>query len=544
MRAMRVLSLMAMALALTATARAQDTATPAGSRLPAVVVDTVIVLTDNIFTAEQTEQSFGYRAANAIHVTTRSWVIRRTILLERGDTLDAALLEESGRNLRTLGIFRSVRIDTVRVDGRLAVRVRTADAWSTNPVFSLAGSGSTLAFTIGLAERNLLGTGSYGKVAFFQEPDRTGVQLVGNIPRIGRTRLAAYGQYRNLSDGEIGDWNVGVPYRAFADPWGLGYSGESGNQRILQFRQPEGAPLDTTSYRRTVLRNRVAASIALDNSITKYLRIGVAAEARQESYVASTVADPSVVPDSSFGIAGAFVRYRRAKFGGGQYWQGFGQDEDLDVSGTVEVTAWAAPAFAGYQRNGIGPQINLRAGTLMKDGFAVGYVDATSLITAAGIDSGQVRFRGSIGFKPAPRMATFLHVQAGYQKNPPPGQEFDLGLIYGPRTFGAHAFVGTRMAWGTLEHRWYRWSGLLGFLGVGVAGFVDYGGAWYPDQSPRLGGNVGLGLRLGSSISPRAGSARIDVAYRFGDGLEGQKPFGIAFGTGFDFFTGGLASGF
>ena len=118
-------------------------------------------------------------------------------------------------------------------------------------------------------------------------------------------------------------------------------------------------------------------------------------------------------------------------------------------------------------------------------------------------------------------------------------KEFDLGLTYGPRTFGAHAFVGDRELWGTLEYRHYRWDEVFGFLGLGYAGFVDYGGAWYDGQDRRFGGNVGVGLRLGSSIGSRASAAKIDLGYRFGPGFEGNR-LGISFGASYDIFTGVL----
>src|SRR5207302_1749521 len=73
--------------------------------------------------------------ANRLHVRTRQGVIRRRLLLNRGDAFDRARMEESERSLRTLGVFRSVRVDTVRAEpgGKLALRAVTSDGWSTQP---------------------------------------------------------------------------------------------------------------------------------------------------------------------------------------------------------------------------------------------------------------------------------------------------------------------------------------------------------------------------------------------------------------------------
>jgi hypothetical protein len=60
-------------------------------------------------------------------------------------------------------------------------------------------------------------------------------------------------------------------------------------------------------------------------------------------------------------------------------------------------------------------------------------------------------------------------------------------------------------------------------VGVGFAGFVDYGGAWYDDEPARSGGDVGLGLRLGATRATGANVGRFDLAYRLGEGWSGNR---------------------
>jgi hypothetical protein len=75
---------------------------------------------------------------------------------------------------------------------------------------------------------------------------------------------------------------------------------------------------------------------------------------------------------------------------------------------------------------------------------------------------------------------------------------------------------------------------VLGLLGIGLAGFVDYGGAWYENEPSRLGGNVGLGLRIGATRATGPNVGRIDFGYRFGAGTE-DKRWAMSFGQGFSF---------
>ncbi|HEX9728908.1 MAG TPA: hypothetical protein VGA37_10420, partial [Gemmatimonadales bacterium] len=73
-----------------------------------------------------------------------------------------------------------------------------------------------------------------------------------------------------------------------------------------------------------------------------------------------------------------------------------------------------------------------------------------------------------------------------------------------------------------------------GLLGVGLAPFLDWGGAWYADQEPRYGGNLGLAVRLGPTRSVRAEATEIAVGYRFGEGW-GSRRWAIAVRKGFLF---------
>jgi hypothetical protein len=106
--------------------------------------------------------------------------------------------------------------------------------------------------------------------------------------------------------------------------------------------------------------------------------------------------------------------------------------------------------------------------------------------------------------------------QLGWQRDQVPGEEFDLGLSRGPRAFYAHAFTGDRLANLLIEYRWTMLENLWEVLGLGLAGFVDHGGAWYSGSPRRTGTDAGFGIRLGPSRSTDVDAVvSIDVARRF-----------------------------
>src|SRR5690242_21742925 len=108
-------------LALACAVQVRALAAQAGTRADARI-DTVIVVSHNVFDPPDGTPRLVAKLGNALHFTTRPAVIRRLLLVGAGSPLDSARLLESERALRELGVFRSVRFDTLRVDDRLALR--------------------------------------------------------------------------------------------------------------------------------------------------------------------------------------------------------------------------------------------------------------------------------------------------------------------------------------------------------------------------------------------------------------------------------------
>jgi len=133
---------------------------------------------------DPSERGWVARVGNALHIQTRAATIRRELQFEPGQPYDSARIAESERNLRALGVFRRVLIDTVRTDSGLVARVVTKDGWSTKADWRFRSTGGEIAYTIGLVEDNLLGTASSASVRYRKNPDRTSVTLGFRRPRL------------------------------------------------------------------------------------------------------------------------------------------------------------------------------------------------------------------------------------------------------------------------------------------------------------------------------------------------------------------------
>jgi hypothetical protein len=499
----------------------------------APAIDTIIIRTHNVFTREQTEGNFAFRLMNAIHAITKETTVRAELLFGPGEPYDSVKAAESARNLRARELFVSVDIDTTRIDGRLAVIVDTRDAWTLKPKFSFTvATDGTLTGQLGLSEINLFGTGNLAHFAYVKEAERHGPQLTADFRRLFGTELGAAGSVTFWSDGTDGFWRLGDPWTSSLDPRSIMYDGEASDRRVLQYRVDDFGR-DTTTYDRNAFINRLTVANAQIKEPTRYLRFGAKAEVRQEQYVLRQDVAPAA-EDSLYGEFGLFGEYSETRFQQVRYFNGFGE-EDINVSSRVKLTLNLAASGLGYRRTGIGPHVEAALGTRGANAFAVSTLKGSGLFTDAGLDSGRVVLDVTVGLKPWPRHSTTLYVTAGAQENPPPGQEFNLGFETPPRSWEPFAFVGTRMVWGTVEHRWYKWEALFDLISVGLAAFVDYGGAWYPDQDPRFGGNVGIGLRMGGALSAAARTGRLDFGCRFGQGSDVGDRCVATLGAGFVF---------
>ena len=239
------------------------------------------------------------------------------------------------------------------------------------------------------------------------------------------------------------------------------------------------------------------------------------------------------------GAVGAFVEVSHVKKPKIVGFQTLGHQEDIDLSSVVRVSLFAAPAALGYPdgHTGLVPTIGLHTGVQFHGGFAYADFFAGGLYTATGLDSGQVFLSGTVALLPSTRHQLTLHGEVGALRTPLPGTEFDLGLGAGPRAFSQHSFTGDREFFGTAEYRYTVSPELFKVVGVGLAAFVDHGGAWWSGEKRRSGWDFGVGLRLAASRAPDLETNRIDLAWRAAQpGMPGG--WVVAVGKGFVFATG------
>jgi hypothetical protein len=486
--------------------------------LDAQTIDTIVVNAHNIFSREQHAPPILSRLGDALHVPTRPWVIRRALLISQGDQYDSARVVESERTLRRLGIFRQVRLDTSHVNGRFATVATTDDGWTTVPQANYGTANGSVVWEAGLIESNFLGTATTVGADYRVTPDRHETELLFAHPSLFVRHDIANAEYFDQSDGTQADWIYGVPFFESATKRALTTDGEEANQRVLVFR--DGA--EVAAPQRQALRFTVTGGLASTATSTSYARLLFAATWRREGYSADSI---SPVPQPVFATIGLGLDMGHPHLRVVENMNSIGRREDADITDRFNIGVWAAPRAFGYQGDhaGVGLATAAQKGTSWRGGFGIARVSADGVYGGAGLDSGSVTGEATAVQFASRTQSVLVHAEAGALRNENPGGEFDLWTYdNGPRLYSAHAFTGNRMVWGSVEDRFVVREDFLGLVDVGLAPFVDYGGAWYDNEAPRLAANVGMSLRLGLTRGTSGDVVEYAVGYRYGDRSTGR----------------------
>ncbi len=468
-------------------------------------IDTIIIENGNVFDHEDGAPNWVAHLANGLHMRTRQWVIRRRLLLNRGDVFDRARMEESERSLRTLGVFRSVRVDTVRSqpDGKLAIRAVTSDGWSTQPQASFTSAGGDNTWDVGFTERNFLGTATELSVLYGRNPDRHRLDFVFINPQFFGRRTSLDLRYSALSDGHHGEWHFGLPFHETAAPHSIETYGELAQQRVLRFR--DDVLQDSTRHH--LLRVGLVGGIAVSPTSHHYTRLWGGWEWRREDF---SLSDTARVPYSVFTTVRGGIEIGSVRFRVLEQFNSYARREDVDLSPTLRVGV--------VLQSGVGYEVSGQTSAVWKRGFAL------LRVAANGLDTTRTQAQVTVVSQDIRRHTLIAHAEGGVVTHPKPGAEFDPWVDQrGPRLFGVHAFTGTRTTWFVFEDRILVADDILGLMALGLAPFLDYGGAWYDDEAARQGGDAGLSVRFGPTRAVRGQAAELAFGYRFGQGMKGKR---------------------
>lgn len=521
LRAFAMAAVLAAALAATP-ARAQSPAAPlpgfaeleaAGAR-----IGTVRIRALDIFdTSDPAESNMIFRAANALHIRTRPWLIEGSLLFRTGDPVSVKRIEETERVLRATRSLFDVQIRPTAVnEGVVDVEVVTRDTWTFDPGFSASRAGGSNTTAYALREYNLLGTGlgiSFGR---YSNVDRSGNEFaIGGDRLFGSTVSASFQQTTN-SDGSRLATRLARPFHELDARWAAGITASFDDRIDPLYRSGEVV----SRYRRT--EDRVEAFGGLSEGL-------VDGWVRRWSAGVSMLRDtwrpepgfvpPPVLPADETLVApflrmemieDRIVTSRNLNQMGRPEFLPMGLQAVLQIGyasqafgSTRDALRYAASVSRGFEP---GPNQTMLASAKLEGRYADGAIERQRL-------GGQLQY-----FLPQGRRWLFYAGLSGDMlTHPGPLDMLTLGGDNGLRGYPLRYQTGTQRALLTLEERFYSDLYVFRLFRVGGAGFIDVGRAWGgPNAGPeseRWLADAGFGLRIFSVRAAFSNVLHVDLAF-------------------------------
>ena len=486
---------------------------------------------------------WAYRVANALHIGTRRWVIRRELLFAPGTCYDPFLLEETERLLRGYRFLSRVDVFGLpQPDGTHHVIVSTRDEWSTRLDVRFSSGGELGLEGIRLTETNLFGTGMTAGAFYFEREVTRDYGVSYHTPQVAGTRwdlTAAAGRSRA---GTFVRETIAYPFVGEVSRW----AGRQAFRREDQFfnyiveDDPELrssqvlVPLrektfDLALVRRTGRRGNTAlVGAALSYQQLSYPdRVQLAPEGDFSRRVPApdSLAAPVLARRDMLANIRAF-----ALLGHRNVW--WIRRRGLDSMRGQEDVRLGAEAVLGLGRSipSLETDDDLYATLALYTGLQLGGVlalarartdarrDLTATAGAPEWEDVYVQSELLSYLQPTqlPRQTIFLRAALSGAWNTRTPFQLTLGGAHGVRGYDRERFPGGRRLVMTLEDRIYVGWPAADMIDLGGTVFVDAGRIWAGDvpfgMDSSWRGGAGLGLRASFPAGARS-VYRVDVAW-------------------------------
>ena len=506
----------------------------AGSAQPDLRIGKITIRTLNVFSPEEAASGWFYRAADALHVTTRSGVVRRFLLFHEGDSYDPELLAQTERNLRQLHFIKLAWVvAALPHDGLVDVDVTTQDGWTTEIGGSFGSKGGKTTYGVNLSEKNLAGSGRTLAVGYDKDTERITRSFEFLDPYLFGPYWSESLLISTTSDGYQQELEVKRPFYSFLAPWTADFSFNNLRQNEKLYRDGEIA----SQFRQDHRNLRGLYGIALSASTARARRLSGGFENLEDDFrnLPDHSADP--LPDSRK-FRYLFLQYEDVSndFLKLNYVNRDLRFEDFNLGRSFSLRGGISPAFLGSDRTtgffSFSASEGWRLGTQSFVLGSVGYqtrlgpVNRNAVLTAVGFLA--VKF----DFRPLQTFVARLQVDRGFDLDRDV-QLFADGLN-GLRGYRIHSFEGNKRIILNLEHRIFSGREILHLVAPGAVAFVDVGTAVPPGEALRIQSfktDAGVGLRFGIARAPSNNILRIDFAYAFNPDPRGRRGFLVSFSS-------------
>ena len=476
------------------------------------------VVTRNIFDTEDPHESNAlYRAANAIHIQTRPWVIERQLLFKTGDRVSVHVIEETERLLRSNRILYDVSIVPTAVhDGVVDIEVRTRDTWSLQPGASFSRTGGSNRTNIGFTETNALGTGIQIGANRFSNADRSGIlyQVVDPHAFDGWTNVS-YSLSQN-SDGESRIASVTRPFYALDTRWAAGAAVSKTDQIDSLFEN--GTTSAQFRHRQETADAFGGWSPGLVGKWAQRYSIGINFQKNAYNTEANLPAPAELPPDQK--LVSPYLRYDVVEDKYEKY-------KNLDLIERPEylVMGWQSSVQVGRSLTALGSTQELWLYTVSasdgyrtpKGGILLGSVSATGQTGYGPLDKQASSASVKYYSRPDSRTLFFFSLAGDVLRDETASTQLVLGGDTGLRGYPRNYQSGDNRVVANVERRVYTDWYPIRLFRVGGAVFYDLGRAWGgPGANTQNTGwlsDIGFGLRILNARTAFGNVLHIDLAF-------------------------------
>ncbi len=489
--------------------------------------------TENVF--QDAESSFLARAADAIHGVTRAEVVRRELLFAEGDALDPTKLAETERNLRALGLFRTVTITSQPVgEGEVDVLVRARDSWTTEVSGSLGRAGGKVHYGVSLVEKNLFGQGKKVSLGADERPERSTREVLYSDPQFLGRRLSLDLLYDHNSDGDRRLFDFTSGFRSLDSPAGETLLYDQGRQQTRLYAEGSEIARFAMRTRSYELSGGQRLSAEGDRPVARLF----AGYRREEVTFGPVLREPEgfVLPDERrFGYFFARLELARPVFSVQHDVEFFLRDEDFDLGEALSFELGYSPQVWRAQE-AVRAALQWSHGLVFPRGFLVGSLTAATRARGGSFENTLAEGQVFGVWRPDERSAqTFAgRVLLSWGERLDKEVQLEADGANGLRAYRLHAFAGDRRLIVNLEDRIRLTPELLHLIVLGAAAFVDAGYAWPPGSPMRLSdlrADAGVGLRVGLPRASRHALVRFDLAYALRPDLKGRRGWLVSFSS-------------
>lgn len=484
---------------------------------------------NDVFDLEQRHTYWFHRFANRTHKVTTEATLQEDVLFKAGDVLDAEILAETERLLRTRRYLRKVEVRVTQqcADQQVIVTISSWDNWSLLPKVSASREGGESRSTFGLAEDNLFGTGNQINLDYEHDSERTSYLLNFRSPNMFGSHWGLNTRYADKSDGESYLVAVEKPFYRLSAPWSFAVTLDKDSQDLNEYLR--GDEVNEFKKQKNYFDIQGGVKISAAEHWVQRIFVGATHDTVKFKETPQTLFGiPQKRDLSQFWLAWQYLQsdYRQMF----NIYQ-FNRVEDINLGWQADVKlAYLAPVL-GAEDNGWQLTASANKATeLTPDDYVLTSASAGQLEQAE-LSQSLLKTHLMLIHKFDPQHSLVGQLTYQYGNDLFRDERLSLGGDTGLRAFPLYYQTGERLALTTIEYRYYSKLSIAQIFDVGYATFADMGRTWgdNPDL-PGSSGNqnlygLGAGIRLLSSHSSRGTMVHIDLTKAFGgdDDLSGLE---------------------